>query len=74
MIYFFQSFLCSIGFHDYRKRENGKSSERVCMRSNCQHKEKLYVIKDGKATLWNGKKIPQSHGFRKVKEVTNDTN
>jgi hypothetical protein len=60
-------FLCAIGIHKFRVRKNGPASERVCMRPGCNHREKLYRLKDGKATIWNEKRIPaRGRSFRKT--------
>lgn len=64
-------FLCALGFHAWRERDNGKAIERVCMRGGCLAREKLYADKE-KATsrIWNPKKIPmRGHGFEKTKKT-----
>lgn len=33
-----EEFLCLIGFHNIRTRTNAGSTERICMRSGCNHR------------------------------------
>lgn len=64
--------LCCLGFHSWRYRKNGESLERVCMKENCNKREKLYRMVDGTYELWSGKKIPVSHHTFKKSEGKNE--
>jgi hypothetical protein len=63
----FGKLLCECGFHKFRERKNGNTTERCCMRDGCNYRESLYRMKDGDMMLWNKKKIPvRSSWFKKV--------
>lgn len=36
-------FLCDIGIHKIRLRKNGKKTEAVCVRRNCQYCKKVVI-------------------------------
>lgn len=63
---FFNALLCALGFHEWRTRQNGKATERVCMRRGCEKKEKFYTLENGSFGMFMGKKIPMKrHTFYK---------
>lgn len=60
--------LCELGFHKWRLRDNGKSTERVCMRPWCEQREKFYTLENGSFGLYSQKRIPiKHHTFYKAK-------
>lgn len=64
---FFNKLFCLAGFHAWRERKNGNSTERVCMRPGCDCKQKMYRDKFGEYVIWNGIKIPvRGHNFIKA--------